>query len=60
MLISKPHNRPFSSPNEISMTEVCECSLSAGFYYLAQTMVIYNDIGPDSDGIFHTLFPSIK
>ena len=33
----------------IDRTELCDCLLSVGTDYLAQTMVTCSDMGPDSD-----------
>ena len=61
ILVCEPDNRTFPIIHKGYMTrnrtELCECSLSAGPYYSAQTKIMYNDVGSESGGIFQTKFP---
>ena len=43
----------------INRTELFEWSLSAAQYYLAQTMVMFNDMGPEFYGMFEQSSHSI-
>ncbi len=60
LLVCQPANRPFeieySAYRVINRTELCECSLSAGNYFLSQAAESCDDTTEATDGIFTTYY----
>ena len=59
----EPDNRPFPflyiSYMTVNRMKLCECTVSAGPYYLVQIVEMYNNMDPESNGIFQTIKKSL-